>query len=236
MSLQDAIATGKICLHFQPIIDLSTDCCVGYEALSRWVESGVVYGPPSFLPAILGSELERSLVERQIDELNDARLWLDEHGQGDVFLAYNLSLPSLLWSDLQQLLGRWDDNPNRLWLEVPEKYSVTKEGSGMRQLKALSMAGFKIESDDFGVAWANFSRFLSDIYDGIKIDRSIIQGCSQDKRKRALIRAIVAISDEMSMTTIAEGIDNADDAQCCTFLNVQMGQGYLFGKAKPLGA
>lgn len=234
MPFKEAIANGIIRLHFQPIIDLSSNRCVGYEALSRWVEGGEVYGPPSFLPGILGSELERALVDRQMIELNEARQWLDAHGQGDAFVAYNLSLSSLLWKDLQEILAQWDDSPDRLWLEVPEGYSVEKGDVELHQLKALSLAGYKIESDDFGVAWANFSRFLSDIYDGIKIDRSITQGCSRDKRKRALIRAIVAISDEMGMTTIAEGIDNADDAQCCTFLNVQMGQGWLFGKAKPL--
>ena len=49
--LREAILTGGLCLHYQPVVDLSTGSLVGVEALARWQDAELGAVPPDdFIP------------------------------------------------------------------------------------------------------------------------------------------------------------------------------------------
>ncbi len=49
--LRHGIANGELTLHYQPIMDLSSDTCWGVEALVRWNRPGHgLLAPSEFVP------------------------------------------------------------------------------------------------------------------------------------------------------------------------------------------
>jgi EAL domain-containing protein (putative c-di-GMP-specific phosphodiesterase class I) len=84
--------------------------------------------------------------------------------------------------------------------------------------------------DDFGTGYSSLSQLRSFPFSKIKIDQSFIAARGIDTDSAAVIRAIVALGAGLGMTTIAEGVETADQAELigadgCTDI-----QGYLLSR------
>ena len=68
----------------------------------------------------------------------------------------------------------------------------------------------------------------------IKVDRSFVQGAAQgSKESIAIIRAVIAMADSLEMTTTAEGVEDAEEAELIRKLGCTKIQGYYFGRPMP---
>lgn len=84
--------------------------------------------------------------------------------------------------------------------------------------------------DDFGVGYSNLSQLKSLKCEFLKIDRSFVMDMEDHSIRSSLIPHIVSIADELRVTLIAEGVENTDQCQELVNMNVEYGQGWLFGK------
>lgn len=71
--------------------------------------------------------------------------------------------------------------------------------------------------------------------DELKIDRSFIQALS-DHGDTALVEAIIKLSHDFDLTTVAEGIEDEDQVASLIALGCDTGQGYLLGRPGPASA
>jgi EAL domain-containing protein (putative c-di-GMP-specific phosphodiesterase class I) len=119
-----------------------------------------------------------------------------------------------------------------LTLEITESVLMMDGEIGRSRLEALKKLGVKIAIDDFGTGYSSLSYLQRFPVDVIKIDRSFIMGLSEpgETRSSALIRSVVDLASALSLTTVAEGIE--DDLQLAALeaLNCQAGQGYYFSR------
>jgi EAL domain-containing protein (putative c-di-GMP-specific phosphodiesterase class I) len=102
----------------------------------------------------------------------------------------------------------------------------------LRQLREL---GVKISMDDFGTGYSSLSYLRSFEFDKIKIDRSFIRDITNQAECRAIVRAIAALGGSLGMTTVAEGVETAEQLKCLEAEGCTEIQGYLVSPPVPAG-
>jgi EAL domain-containing protein (putative c-di-GMP-specific phosphodiesterase class I) len=91
--------------------------------------------------------------------------------------------------------------------------------------------GCSIALDDFGTGYSSLGYLRTLRFSTIKVDRLFVQGAAQGNRESlAIIRAVVAMTESLGMTTTAEGVENADEALLIRSLGCTKIQGYHFGR------
>jgi EAL domain-containing protein (putative c-di-GMP-specific phosphodiesterase class I) len=96
----------------------------------------------------------------------------------------------------------------------------------MHRLRAL---GVRLAIDDFGTGYSSLSYLQRLPIDILKIDRAFVERLGTDANAAALVRAIVSLGESMSLKTIAEGIENAQQAERLRSLGCNFGQGFFYG-------
>ena len=70
-------------------------------------------------------------------------------------------------------------------------------------------------------------------FDVIKIDRSFVSELQNNQDDITLIRAIISIARDMSLLTIAEGVETAEQQAILNELGCCLGQGFHFSRPVP---
>jgi len=91
----------------------------------------------------------------------------------------------------------------------------------------------RIALDDFGTGYSSLSYLKRFPFDKIKIDRCFISDIAEPDGSAGIVRAVVNIAAERSMTTTAEGVETADQQRILRELGCSEMQGYLFSPPKP---
>jgi len=99
----------------------------------------------------------------------------------------------------------------------------------LHRLKAL---GIRISIDDFGTGYSNLSYLQRFSVDTLKIDQSFVTTLTSNPQNETLVTAIIQMARGLNLTTIAEGIEDAETHARLIQLGCDQGQGYGF--AKPL--
>jgi EAL domain-containing protein (putative c-di-GMP-specific phosphodiesterase class I) len=128
----------------------------------------------------------------------------------------------------------YDIAPERLMLEIVEHRAGWTMDSFRSTLGTLRDAGVRIAVDDLGVGASNFRMIVDCRPDHLKVDRYIVDGCSRDSVRAAVIASIVSLADAIGARPIVEGIEHEDDLEVVTALGVDIVQGFLFAPAMPV--
>ena len=100
------------------------------------------------------------------------------------------------------------------------------------RLTELKQLGVLIAIDDFGTGYSSLNyvrRFPVDI---LKVDKSFIDGVSEDGESSALTAAVIELAGILNLKPVAEGIERVDQLERLLELHCALGQGFYF--AKPL--
>jgi EAL domain-containing protein (putative c-di-GMP-specific phosphodiesterase class I) len=120
----------------------------------------------------------------------------------------------------------------RLTVEIIE-HAPPWDGISFRStIEQLRDLGLRIALDDIGLGQSNFKMLLDVDPDFLKLDRFFVEGCSGDKRRRAVIGALVQLASEFDAELIAEGVSETSDATTLRDLGVTLMQGFQY--AEPL--
>ncbi|MDP5035212.1 MAG: EAL domain-containing protein, partial [Alishewanella sp.] len=71
--------------------------------------------------------------------------------------------------------------------------------------------------------------------DGLKIDRSFIDGIDNNNDDFTLCSAVIAMAQRLGLFIIAEGVETENQLQILSQLGCDVVQGYLLGKPNTLG-
>jgi EAL domain-containing protein (putative c-di-GMP-specific phosphodiesterase class I) len=97
--------------------------------------------------------------------------------------------------------------------------------SALHNLRGL---GVSISMDDFGTGFSSLSSLRSFPFNKIKIDRSFINGMSEEDDSLAIVRAVSGLAKNLGMITTAEGVETERQMQQVRALGCTEMQGYLF--------
>jgi EAL domain-containing protein (putative c-di-GMP-specific phosphodiesterase class I) len=119
-----------------------------------------------------------------------------------------------------------------LALEITESMMLADETAAIASLRRLRELGVHIVVDDFGTGYSSLSYLKRLPVDGLKIDRSFVEGLGEEREKSAIVRATIALARALGLTVTAEGIETATQLRRLLALQCDLGQGYHF--APPL--
>ena len=236
--LRRAVRQGELELYYQPQVELGLRRILGFEALIRWnhPQRGLLL-PGQFLPALEQSTIATEIGWWTIDEACRMAARLNADGADTCKIAVNLFPSQFRASNLCdrviEAVQRHRIAPSCLELEVTEEVTLNDHEAGLQTLKSIRDIGVGVAFDDFGTGYASLSSLQRYPLTTLKIDRGFIREIQTSASDAAITRALVAMSHEMGLETIAEGIETEAQAAVLQAMGCSMGQGYLYGKPMP---
>jgi EAL domain-containing protein (putative c-di-GMP-specific phosphodiesterase class I) len=135
--------------------------------------------------------------------------------------------------ELADVLATTSLAPEQLVLELPES-ALAQEAKGLTdRLTALRRTGVRVAIDDFGSGNASFNYLRHLEVDIVKIDKSIVDDVHSGVRDAAIVRAIIDLSNALSLDTVAEGVELPEQAEILQSLHCRRAQGFLFARPLP---
>lgn len=234
--LRMALERDEFELYFQPQIELTTGNVIGAEALLRWLPNQNMVSPARFIPILEETGL---IVEVGEWVLNEACKTVKSiHAQGfDSFkIAINLAARQLRQADLPKTIGSilkyHQVEPIFIEIELTES-TLVDERISKTNLEKLEQLGVFLAIDDFGTGYSSLSYLKRYDVDILKIDRSFISDINVDKNDDAVTSAIVALSHELGMQAVAEGIETVEQLEFLQRTKCDIAQGFLIGRPMP---
>ncbi|WP_300438590.1 EAL domain-containing protein [Zoogloea sp.] len=233
--LRHALTRRELVLHYQPQVELSSGRIVGCEALLRWQPTGGELIPPDrFIPVAEDTGLIVPIGAWVLDEACKQLAAWDADGAAPIRIAVNVAVPQLRQEDfvahVRDTLLRHRLSADRLEIEVTESVLLDQNERIGTTLEGLLALGVKLSLDDFGTGYASLSYLRNFHFDVLKIDRSFVSELHRNRDDITLIRAIISIARDMSLLTIAEGIETAEQRAILDELGCSLGQGYHFSR------
>jgi len=233
--LRSAIGTDQLDLHYQPQVEVATGRITGFEALLRWHHP--VRGPISpaqFIPIAEETGLILPLGEWALQTAcREAAGWAKPLG-----IAVNLSIAQFRQSGLpdyvQAVLSETGLDPRRLELEITESLFLEDTTRARRVLRQLKAHGVRIAIDDFGTGYSSLLTLQSFPFDRLKIDRTFVSQIGVTQKGMAIVRAVIALGENLGMPVIAEGIETEAQFAFLREHHCAEMQGYLFGRPQPI--
>lgn len=227
-----AIRHKQVLLAYQPVMQARDHGKVAfYEGLIRVLdETGRVIPAGDFMDKIENSELGRELDTLALNKGLRAL-----HENPDLRLSINMSARSIGYKPWNRALDRWlrqnELIGERLILEITESSAMMVPELVIDFMDRLQMQGICFAMDDFGAGYTALRYFKEFCFDLIKIDGQFIQGISGDPDNQVMTAALIAIAKQFDMLTVAEFVENKEDADTLTRLGVDCLQGYHFAAA-----
>lgn len=235
--LHNALPNGQLSVYYQPFVDRQ-ERIIGAEALLRWYhpESGMI-SPGRFIPIAeetgaiipIGKWVLHTACQQ-------ATAWRSK-GFLNFQMAVNLSTRQFKERDLietvEDALERTGFPPTCLKLEVTESGIMENPEQAIGTMTLLRQKGIRFSLDDFGTGYSSLSYLKRFPIDTVKIDRSFVMDCLTSKDDQEIIRAILAMAQNLGMDTVAEGVETNEQKAFLIQEGCQSLQGYYFGRPMP---
>lgn len=231
--LRRAIARQELLVYYQPIVSLSTNKIIGFEALVRWQhpQQGLV-SPAQFIPI---AEETGLIVEIGYWVLREAchqmRVWQQQFPTVPLLtISVNLSSKQFSQPDLNEQIARilqeTELQASSLKLEITESVLMENTQSATDMLLQLREMNIQIHIDDFGTGYSSLSYLHRFPSNAVKIDRSFVSRIGSKGENLEIVRAIVALARSLNMDAIAEGVETLEQLTYLKALKCKYAQGY----------
>jgi diguanylate cyclase (GGDEF)-like protein/PAS domain S-box-containing protein len=238
--IQRALLTNELCLLYQPIVCLTKEQPVSFEALLRWnhprrgrlspADFEEVFDDPK-----LAAEVGRWVVDHA---LRQTAAW--ERGGLDFGrVAVNVTSADFALGSFAELvsdkLQQTGVQPDRLCIEVTEQVFLGRgAGSVAVALQKLHDLGVEIALDDFGTGFGSLSHLKRLPIDRLKVDRSFVSDMETNPDNLAIVRTITQLGQSLGIKVTIEGVETEAQLLLLRAMGCDTMQGYLF--ARPLQA
>ncbi len=230
--------SGRLVVHYQPIIRMSTDRLFGFEALVRWQhpERGILE-PLDFIALAEETGLIVPLGRWVLDEAcRQAVEWQVRYsamlrGTGISLLVgvnvsgRHLSQPEIV-NHVSSSLQSSGLSPSHLVLELTESMLVHDNRATLEKLHSLKSLGVRLSIDDFGTGYSSLAYLERFPVDSLKMDRSFIAGLTAENAKAPLAEAVIGLGRILGLRVVAEGIETKEQLEWLRHLGCGLGQGY----------
>ncbi|MGI9576718.1 MAG: putative bifunctional diguanylate cyclase/phosphodiesterase [Microthrixaceae bacterium] len=238
--MRAAIGNDELQLHYQPIVDASSEEIVALEALLRWRQPGAdgLVAPEDFIAVAERSSLITDIdlwvldgVAAQIAE------WRQAEPDADWPVSVNLSGRHLASArfvgDILDALARHDVAPAQLVVEITEGALVDDLPGAALKLQQLRDAGVVVSIDDFGTGYTSLGHLRSLPFDILKIDRTFAGSVSQRRYEATITKLMIDAGHLLGARVVAEGIETAEGAAALRRMGADEMQGFYFHRPRP---
>ncbi|ETP72823.1 EAL domain-containing protein [Lachnospiraceae bacterium JC7] len=234
-----AIKSGEFKVWYQPQVDYGTGKIIGAEALGRWNHPKLGWiSPTEFVPVLEESgyifELDRFVWEEVCRNL---KRWNEEGVKRSV--SVNLSRRDILGDvdiieHFHELIRKYELSPEQLRIEITESAYVEDSELLIQTTKKLESLGFMVEMDDFGSGYSSLHMLKEVPVDRIKLDFQFLHGKGNAEKSRIILRYVIRMIRSLGMKLIAEGVEDAEQADFLDSLGCKEMQGFCFYKPMPV--
>ncbi|WP_044319513.1 putative bifunctional diguanylate cyclase/phosphodiesterase [Pseudomonas amygdali] len=214
---------------FQPIIESCTRETVAFEALARW-DSPVLgaVSPAHFIPIAerigMINELTAPLLTQALQR---ALSW-----PSPIRLSFNLSAHDCAtWESVKRIVDIIENSgfdASRLDLEITETAVMQDIDQVQQAILRFRQLGCGISLDDFGTGYTSLSQLHALPLTKLKIDRSFVRCVHDNPASYKIVKSLVALSLDMSLGCVIEGVETQDELNALTSLGCTMVQGYFY--------
>lgn len=238
--LEGAADRGELRLAYQPLMGLVGEEPVAFEALIRWEhpELGLL-SPGDFIPVAEETgqirELGRWTLRRACEQMQG---WLsgDNAVPPDARVMVNVSEAEVASGDLPRNVRAAIEEsglaPRALELEITERMVASEPEQVADIVGRIRELGVRVAIDDFGTGTASLRMVRELDLDGLKIDRSFIDGVAREERGRKFVRSIVDLAHELGLEVVAEGVEDEADRDVLARMGVTRAQGFLWSEPR----
>jgi predicted signal transduction protein with EAL and GGDEF domain len=235
--LRNALDRAEFVVHYQPIVSLSNDRIVGFEALVRWQRPsfGLVM-PAGFIPAAE----DTGLIERigswiLLEACKQIHAWNLQFPRQPAFtVAVNISAKQFgqdaLVGQVADILRISGLPPHNLKLELTESVTMGHEERTIRILRELKQLGVRLCMDDFGTGYSSLSYLRRFALDIVKIDRSFVTEMLTNSESKQIVKTILDLGSNLGMQVVAEGVETIQQVELLKSFGCDYAQGYFFSK------
>ena len=230
-TLGEAVRTGRIVVHYQPIVSLKERRICGVEALARWQhpEHGLIQ-PEEFIGlAEMGDQI-RQLTLRVLAEA--VAQW-DRWRQAGFVTSVSVNLSTRVLVDrgladgTRTLLARCGMPGEHLNFEITESAMLADAERAITTLEDLRAFGVGFSIDDFGIGFSSLSYLKRLPINSLKIDKSFVIGTSSSDHDASIVRSTIRLAHDLGLRVVAEGVETSDALALLQSAGCDEAQGFL---------
>ena len=248
--LRAGIERGEMRVWYQPLVRLSDEKIIGFEALVRWQHPTLgLIAPHRFIEIAEEVGLILPLGEWVLSEAcRQLQAWLPlldektkriniEMGGVPLYMSVNLSSRQFRQQNLAEQVKRVLDeaalDARHIILEITESVVMEEAEQAIGTLRALRDLGVQIAIDDFGTGYSSLSYLKRFPVSILKIDRSFVSNLEYSTEDNEIVRTIVSLGRVLGLRIVAEGVETRAQWQHLDDLHCDSCQGYLFSRPLP---
>lgn len=240
LALRRAVELEEFEPAVQPIVDLVDGRVVGFESLARWRRDGMIVAAGEFI-AVAEQLGLLPAINRQVAGVafRFIRDWnRRQRPARSAYLATNVSASEIvaqgMVDELLESLRLAGAGPESIVVELTEGALVSAPEQAAGRLTHLRRLGVRVALDDFGTGYSSLSHLLRFPVDIVKIDRSFVAELSPEQGRNSVAAATYQLAETLGLDVVAEGIEDASQADILAGLGVRHAQGYLFSRPVPI--
>lgn len=239
--LLQALKNDEFFMVYQPQVNAGNGRLVGFESLIRWQHPKQGLLPPDdFIPVFESGPQVHDLWDYILKRVAEDRQKFDDLSHGFLHIALNLSAAQLpektLGNNLRQWMETHDIEGSQVHIEITESALISESPQIIDNLNMINSLGISIWLDDFGTGHSSLKHLRDLPIQGVKIDKSFVDGIESNLPDFRIVSAIIAMSNSLGLKVVAEGIETENQAQILTQLGCDTLQGYFISKPDTMDA
>ena len=233
-ALRRALEHKELYVAYQPIVDMKTGFVCGAEALCRWrTAEGKEIPPVDFIPVAEETGLIVAIGDFVLQSaLNQVKQW--QKNPNFKTIAVNFSVRQFQKPDwFERFIEIIRDSgvaPERIEVEITESDIMQRNEEGLEVIRKLHSTGVHIAIDDFGTGYSSLSYLQRFSVNKLKIDQSFVRELPQSHATMQLVRTMITLARNLSLSALAEGVETAEQMQFLKAEGCDFYQGYFKGR------
>jgi len=231
VDLAEALASGWLELWYQPKVNARSLALDGAEAMIRMRHPTWGVMPPACLNAADADPNFQALPQFVIGRaLEDWRYFMAQRRR--IQLAVSLPLSFFRNREAAQLLCQMLPKHvafDGLIVEMGGSEITDNLLFSNELARALRFHNIGVSIGELGENWPSLMEADDFSFAEIKLDRTFVAGCADDRLRRTACRQIVDFAQRSGARTVAESVENRNDFLVLREMGVDLIQGCLFG-------
>jgi EAL domain-containing protein (putative c-di-GMP-specific phosphodiesterase class I) len=166
------------------------------------------------------------------------RIWQDLYPRTPALhISVNVSTRQLAQSNVpdhvQRILTETGLDPSSLTLEITESALMQNLSTSAAVIQRLHAMSVRLHIDDFGTGYSSLAYLQNFPIHTLKVDKSFVTRMGDAPNQGEIVRAIVALAQNLGMEVTAEGVETQDQATTLQGLKCTNAQGFLFSRPLP---